>query len=411
MKRILYAIFSLSLLLSVSVREMEAQTCRTDTVKVYFYQGWSRISPALKDNRRALDSIVRIVQNYSRNPGFRMQMAGWASPEGASQFNITLSLDRASAILGWVEEHSGIKIPEEKVTAGGMGIDWAGLDSSLVHSEAFEGRDMVLHIIRNIPIWHSEGGKVTGGRKKALMDLDGGEVYGHLMLEHFPALRRVEIVLEYSTEPAVKAVRTLPQEMATMKNTQPEPLPLPGHIPIHRLALKTNLLADAALMPSLEAEWLINRNWSIAAHGAVAWWSRDPAHRFYQIATIYPEARWWFKTKSPWHGHYLGLFAGGSWYDLENGGRGYQGEAGFVGISYGYMFPISRSLSFEVGLGAGYMFTRYEEYLPVPYMGGTHYVYQQTSQMHYFGPLKVKFAFVWRLWDADYNKRKKGGAA
>ena len=143
----------------------------------------------------------------------------------------------------------------------------------------------------------------------------------------------------------------------------------------------------------------------------MAWWSKDSEHRYYQIATIYPEARWWFHTRNPWHGHYLGLFSGGTWYDLENGGRGYKGEGGFVGLSYGYMFPISKALSFEVGIGAGYLFTEYEEYLPVPYEGSTHYVYQQTSRMHYWGPLKASFSFVWRFGDFGMRKLKKGGAA
>ena len=412
MKRILYAIFSLSLLLSVSVREMEAQTCRTDTVKVYFYQGWSRISPALKDNRRALDSIVRIVQNYSRDPRFHVYIKGWASPEGTLSFNLSLSHERAAVILDYIEERTGRPVPASAYDIAGMGIDWKGLESSVMRDSSFRYRDEVLHIVRNIPIWVFRNGKVAGSRKKTLMDHHWGRTFNYLTSNHFPELRKAVIILEYIPLTPLASLHAAIPDIAYSKDSLiTPPRPIPGHIPNYRLALKTNLLADAALMPSLEAEWLINRNWSIAAHGAVAWWSRDPAHRFYQIATIYPEARWWFKTKSPWHGHYLGLFAGGSWYDLENGGRGYQGEAGFVGISYGYMFPISRSLSFEVGLGAGYMFTRYEEYLPVPYMGGTHYVYQQTSQMHYFGPLKVKFAFVWRLWDADYNKRKKGGAA
>lgn len=182
--------------------------------------------------------------------------------------------------------------------------------------------------------------------------------------------------------------------------------PVPEPEPFYRMALKTNLLADVALMPSLEVEYLINEQWSVAAHGAVAWWSNEPAHKYYQISTIYPEARWWFKTKAPWHGHYLGLFAGGTWYDLERGARGYQGEGGFVGLSYGYMFPISKCLSFEAGLGLGYLYTKYREYLPMPFGDDIHYVYQQTSVLNYIGPLKVKFAFVWRFLDSN----KKGGA-
>lgn len=70
------------------------------------------------------------------------------------------------------------------------------------------------------------------------------------------------------------------------------------------------------------------------------------------------------------------------------------------------MFPISKNLSFEAGLGLGYLYTKYREYLPVDFMGGTHYVYQQTSVLNWFGPLKVKFALVWRLWDT--NKTKGG---
>lgn len=76
-----------------------------------------------------------------------------------------------------------------------------------------------------------------------------------------------------------------------------------------------------------------------------------------------------------------------------------------MGLSYGYMFPVGKRLSIEAGIGAGYLYTKYEEYLPVPYMGGTHYVYQQTSQMHWLGPLKFKLALVWRLWND-----RKGGA-
>lgn len=390
----------------------EAQVLKHDTVKVRFYQSVSTISPALKENARALDSIADIVRLYAQDPRFRMEVRGWASPEGASLFNSSLSLDRAEAILDYVERKTGVRPRASSLTVSGMGIDWKGLEESMMRDGNIPYADEALRIIRDVPVWQTENGVLVGSRKKSLMDLRGGEVFEHLMYNHFSPLRRAEIILTYIPEPALAQVEDLSQDVP-MPVPEMHPAALPEHIPIHRLALKTNLLTDAILMPSLEAEWLIRENWSLAAHGNVAWWSRDSEHRYYQLAAIYPEARWWFKTKGPWHGHYLGIFAGGTWYDLENGGRGYQGEGGFVGLSYGYMFPVSRSLSFEVGIGAGYLYTEYEEYLPVPYMGGTHYVYQQTSRMNYLGPLKLKFSFVWRLWDADWNRRnrlaRKGG--
>lgn len=390
----------------------EAQVLKHDTVTVRFYQSVSTISPALKENARALDSIADIVRLYAQDPRFRMEVRGWASPEGASLFNSSLSLDRAEAILDYVERKTGVRPRASSLTVSGMGIDWKGLEESMMRDGNIPYADEALRIIRDVPIWQTENGVLVGSRKKSLMDLRGGEVFEHLMYNHFSPLRRAEIILTYIPEPALAQVEYLSQDVP-MPVPEMHPAALPEHIPIHRLSLKTNLLTDALLMPSLEVEWLIRENWSLAAHGNVAWWNRDSEHRYYQLAAIYPEARWWFMTKGPWHGHYLGIFAGGTWYDLENGGRGYKGEGGFVGLSYGYMFPVSRSLSFEVGIGAGYLYTEYEEYLPVPYMGGTHYVYQQTSRMNYLGPLKLKFSFVWRLWDADWNRRnrlaRKGG--
>lgn len=158
-------------------------------------------------------------------------------------------------------------------------------------------------------------------------------------------------------------------------------------------SVKTNLVYDAVLMPSLEIEYRISRHWSVNLEGNMAWWHDDPRHQYYQLATITPEARYWFKYQGCRKGHYIGLFAGGGWYDLENGGRGYKGEGGFAGISYGYMFPVGRYFSFEAGVGLGYLNTKYEEYLPLD----GEYVYQQTSRLSYVGPLKLKFAWVWHI--------------
>lgn len=166
--------------------------------------------------------------------------------------------------------------------------------------------------------------------------------------------------------------------------------------------IKSNLMYDVLCMPSLEVEYRFSKRWSAAIEGNMAWWHRDNKHQYYQLATIIPEARWWFKPQGSLRGHYLGLFGGGGWYDLENGNRGYKGEGGLIGLSYGYLFPVGKHLAFEAGIGVGFMTTQYEEYLPIE----GHYVYQQTSRTNYFGPLKLKFAFVWNIG----HPAGKGGA-
>lgn len=260
------------------------------------------------------------------------------------------------------------------------------------------------------------------GRKKQLMDLRGGMPYTYMLENFFPELRSSLSVACYrKPEPPVKVIsqketKVKEPEPALQPDSVAEPASEPAtvrkeatvqpHRPtVQRLAVKTNLLYDAILMPSLEVEYRIADRWTVNLEGDMAWWNNDGKHKCYQVATISPEGRWWFGQKqgSPWHGHYLGVFGGFTWYDLENGKEGYQGEAEMVGVSYGYMFPIGRRLSLEAGIGLGYMHSKYEEYLPID----GHYVYQQTNRMNYFGPLKLKFALVWRLWDTD---KKKGGA-
>lgn len=160
-----------------------------------------------------------------------------------------------------------------------------------------------------------------------------------------------------------------------------------------RWALKTNLPYDVLGAFSLEIERRVNSLWSVNLEGVLAWYKNDGKHRYYQLAWVSPEARYWFRASAPWHGHYAGVFGGVGLYDLENKGRGHQGEFWMAGLSYGYMFPIGRKLSLEAGVGVGFMRTGYEDYLPID----GHYVYQESKRSNYFGPLKAKLALVWRL--------------
>ena len=169
------------------------------------------------------------------------------------------------------------------------------------------------------------------------------------------------------------------------------------------LSIKSNLLYDVLLMPSLELEYRFNKHWSVNLEGTMAWWHKDVKHKYYQLAQISPEVRYWFKSEGARKGHYFGLFIGGGWYDLENGNRGYKGEGEYAGISYGYMFPIGKYFALEAGIGVGFLHANSEDYLPID----EHYVYQQSIRTNYFGPLKLKLAFVWNI--GCWMERKGGG--
>lgn len=167
--------------------------------------------------------------------------------------------------------------------------------------------------------------------------------------------------------------------------------------PLH-FAVKTNMLLDAALMPNIELQWLVNDKWSAALEADVAWWKPE-YKKVYRLAIISPEVRYHFRQRAQWHGMYVGAFAGGGIYQLEWKHDGYKGEGFMAGISFGYMWPIRKNLSLEAGIGAGYMHTRYKVYESLD----GHKLYMRTKSLNYFGPLKLRLSIAWRF---DILKKK-----
>ena len=405
------------LLLVVSLPVVHARSV-TDSVRVYYRRGYSVLDRSFAGNGEALDRfIARLDSLTGGNPEriLSFTFEGKASPDGSHVANQRLTEKRGARMVEWLRTR--IDLPDSAVHIVAEGVDWEGLAELVERTPEVPEREAVLEIVRHTPLWiFDDEGRVVSGRKKRLMDLAGGRPYKYMYEHLFPELRNTSVVLRCEVLVADPVATRMPVRRSLAEAAVPPapqrlaPREVPSRAgsgagprePLHRLALKTNLVYDAVLMPSLEVEYRIDDRWSVNVEGEVAWWKRDSRHKYYQIATLGPEARYWFKTKKPWHGHYVGLFGLGSWYDLENGGRGYKGEFWSVGLSYGYMFPVSRSLSFEAGIGVGFLRTWYEEYLPID----GHYVYQQSSRTNYFGPVKLKFAFVWRLWDQN----RKGGA-
>ena len=392
-----------------------------DSARIHYRQGHREVDMLFRDNRAELERFIRTLrEEHGADRLESVVIRSWASPEGVNRLNGVLSERRADSLKSYLVRHAGI--PDSLICIHGEGIAWDMLRQMVAASDILY-KEEVLHILDHTPVWvFDKAGRVVDGRKKQLMDLRGGMPYTYMLENFFPELRSSLSVACYrKPEPPVKVIS---QKETKVKEPEPalqpdsvaettsEPATVrqeatvqPQRPTVQRLAVKTNLLYDAILMPSLEVEYRISDRWTVNLEGDMAWWKNDGKHKYYQVATISPEGRWWFGQKqgSPWHGHYLGVFGGFTWYDLENGKEGYQGEAEMVGVSYGYMFPIGRRLSLEAGIGLGYMHSKYEEYLPID----GHYVYQQTNRMNYFGPLKLKFALVWRLWDTG---KKKGGA-
>ena len=177
------------------------------------------------------------------------------------------------------------------------------------------------------------------------------------------------------------------------------------------LALKTNLLFDAALMPNVEIEVPVGKRWSVNGEYAFPWWQFDRGKYCMQVLMGGLEGRYWLGSRKSREdrevltGHFLGLYAGGGKYDLQWGEKGYQGEFFIAaGVSYGWATRVARHLHLEFNIGIGLLRTDYRHY-----QARDNYqtlLWQENGKYTWFGPTKAKISLVWLL-----NRRvKKGGS-
>ncbi|MDE6715015.1 MAG: DUF3575 domain-containing protein, partial [Muribaculaceae bacterium] len=399
-----------------------------DSVNIYFRLGQRWYDASIGDNRANMDALIARLNNINVDDIERLEVRGYASPDGSEKANDRLSGLRCNEIAQYISQHTDIN--RDIIYAIPGGVAWNELRRLVAETPEVPMRNEVLNMLDNTPVaTYGPAGNTISGRKRELMRLGGGEPYRWMYENLFPQLRNAVAVTLYlksdvakasevpSLSDTIKTDSVKPYESAEFIDSKASTEMMDTVIAVaeeqsviedqpkrQRFALKNNFLYDAALMPNLEFEWLINDNWSVAVEGEVAWWSRAAKNKYYELAIISGEGRYWINPKAPWHGMYVGVFAGGGWYQLANGGnKGYQGEGGMAGVSLGYMFPISKYLSLEAGIGAGYMRTQYKEYEP----RDGHLLYMRTKNLNYFGPLKAKFSIVWRFNNINYTKKAK----
>ncbi len=159
--------------------------------------------------------------------------------------------------------------------------------------------------------------------------------------------------------------------------------------------ISTNMLYDAAFTPAVGLELSINPQYSFAAEGVWAWWSRHRRNRCWRIYGCWAEVRRWFGTPSCSRlltGHHIGVYGSFHSYDFEFGHKGWQSPHTFgMGLAYGYSLKINTHLNIDFGIKAGYASGKRIEYIP---QCGT-YVSTFRGQHHYFGITGLGISLVW----------------
>ena len=404
----------------------------TIVVEVRYRQGDSRLELAYLDNRDRLDSLVEVLHRLSPDSAFRLErfhITSGASPEGNTQLNKRLSEDRTKNIRTYLDRRIAPSLAS-KIAESHVGTDWAHLRALVEHS-GMPYKEEVLDILRNTPEWVVKNGVVVDSRKRQLMNLRKGVCWHYLEEHFFPEMRHSRIELEYTlmqrpykperASGAVEVVRANDSVSSASETeadgfTTAQPVE-PELLPPFLMAVKTNLLYDALLVPNLGVEFYLGKGFSVSGEWVYAWWNNNKHHRYWRLYGGELAVRKYFGRLaggSPLTRHHWGIYGQLFTYDFEVGGRGYMGgrpggtlweKMNYgVGVEYGYSLPIARKLNLDFSVGLGYWGGTYYEYEPMD----NHYVWLQTKERHWFGPTKAEISLVWLLGRGHRNVKKGG---
>lgn len=179
------------------------------------------------------------------------------------------------------------------------------------------------------------------------------------------------------------------------------------------IALRSNLLFDAASVVNLGAELPIGRRWSIAADAYFPWWHCRQRDLTLDALAGTLDVKCWLGNRRKHDaltGWSTGLYAGAGYYDVQLFNKnGVQGEMFIMGgASLGYAHRIAKHLRLEYSVGVGYLVSDYRKYNAVTTSEGQYIKVRQYpwEDRRFSGifPTRLGISLVWLI-----DKKKGGG--
>lgn len=125
-----------------------------------------------------------------------------------------------------------------------------------------------------------------------------------------------------------------------------------------QVAIKTNGLMWMVMMPNAACEFVAGERSTVdlSVFGAVNIYGKEA-----KILGVAPEYRYWFNGR-PMTREYVGIAAMGTTYDITWGRKVYQGDAGGLGLTLGYVMNLSKRLNVEFTGGCGLVYFQQKQY-------------------------------------------------
>lgn len=398
-----------------------------DSVIIHFRQGHHDLDLEFSDNRASLQRITDSLKANLTDSRYRywieqINIQGTASPEGSVSLNRRLSEQRAQTLFNYLLEYNAI--PEDMMNFQFVGRDWQGLIRLVEADDNVPYKQETLDMLRQIKS-RANGIYSSVDDLHRIQQLRGGVPYKYMYDNLFPQLRASKMFISFLEVEKPSSVLRSEAYQIDGKDMPDQIVAVPATVfvapeqeckPFY-MALKTNMLYDAAFTPNVGIEFYLGRRWSIGANWMYAWWDNQSKDQFWRIYGGDLELRRYVGRRSkekPLTGHHIGLYGQIATYDFSFGDRGYMGgePGGNIfdkpsyggGFAYGYALPVAKRLNIDFTIGVGYLGGEYKEYLPIDDC----YVWQNTKQRHWFGPTKAEISLVWLIGCGNINQKKGG---
>ena len=392
----------------------------SDTLQVYFRQDKILLDPQFRDNGKRIEAFSQHFNKLLCNTESKVRsilIVSGASPEGSSTRNRYLSDNRAKVVYDYLLEMHLADSAHIEIES--RGVDWNGL-AAYVETSDLPYKEEVLEILE-LPEWISRNGRVVDGRKARLMNYQGGKVWDELYDRCFADLRGTRVMIAYNIlksesirpiaiPPATSPKAELPEykpfspEFEHIKAVLPKMKPPKQKKPLY-LAIETNLLYDAFVIPNIGMEIGVCKGLTISGNYQNIWLrntARDKWHRFegFEIGINH----YINNEKHRIKGHHIGIYGQMMTWDFTIDGRGYLAErwAYGGGISYGYALPIGRRFNLDFEIGVGYLGGNMHEYIPTD----GHRVWQIVKRFRWIGPTKVGITLQWLIGRENHNGKE-----
>lgn len=413
----------------VKPEDFGTKTLYADSVltSITLPQGVSRLSNYYKFNLAAFE-LFQVLENPEMEL-MQVWVCGSASPDGLWGDNVKLSQARTDNAVEYIK--SVMNIPDYMIHAESLNEDWDRL-AELVQASDLPFKYEVLYIIRTknwgerkTALQRLDGGNVWKILEKDFFPLlrcvrfaifckwDPSKPYLSAPAATVKTMPQPEPTPEPIPVEQPKVVKELPANADTVyvrdtvviiKETIVKEQTVPAQVvetpyptaqtkeivyqeyrkksldkekKLHDtpwlIGLKTNLLADAMVIPMGGLEFQLGKKVSLDLQG---WYTNynvfckeDDQTNVYGIT---PEIRWWARGRAMERGSFFGIHARAAWYTLQwrdgylyqNGKESqYSSTAGnhapawSVGLTYGYSFALDRKarwgLEFVLGIGYG----------------------------------------------------------